>query len=48
MPAHSSKPHLGVNAITGMANVILALNKINETLSQRVHPLVGPQLSQLL
>ncbi|RWO86318.1 M20 family metallopeptidase [Mesorhizobium sp.] len=42
VPAHSSKPHLGVNAITGMAKVILALDKINETLSQRVHPLVGP------
>ncbi|RWF88240.1 MAG: M20 family peptidase [Mesorhizobium sp.] len=42
VPAHSSKPHLGVNAITGMAKVILALDKINETLSQRVHPLVSP------
>ncbi|RWI07216.1 MAG: M20 family peptidase [Mesorhizobium sp.] len=42
VPAHSSKPHLGVNAITGMAKVILALDNINETLSQRVHPLVGP------
>ncbi|WP_365978276.1 peptidase dimerization domain-containing protein [Mesorhizobium sp.] len=41
VPAHSSKPHLGVNAITGMAKVILALDKINETLSQRVHPLVS-------
>ncbi|OBP75099.1 acetylornithine deacetylase [Mesorhizobium loti] len=42
VPAHSSKPHLGVNAITGMAKVILAIDKSNETLSQRVHPLVGP------
>lgn len=42
VPAHSSKPHLGVNAITGMAKVILALDEINENLSKRVHPLVSP------
>jgi acetylornithine deacetylase len=39
--AHSSKPHLGVNAITLMARVILALEEEQEQLSSTKHPLVG-------
>jgi acetylornithine deacetylase len=41
-PAHTSKPHLGVNAITGMARVILALEALHAELASRTHPLVGP------
>ncbi|PSH55583.1 M20 family metallopeptidase [Phyllobacterium sophorae] len=42
VPAHSSKPHLGVNAITGMAKVILALDEHHRSLVSRAqHPLVG-------
>ena len=40
--AHSGKPHLGVNAITHMARVILALEKDHQRLAARVHPLLGP------
>ncbi len=40
-PAHTSKPHLGINAITGMAKVVLALQDFNEQLAKRPHPLVG-------
>ena len=40
--AHSSKPHLGVNAITAMARVILALEKDDAQLRQHTHPLLGP------
>ncbi|MER9445639.1 M20 family metallopeptidase [Mesorhizobium sp. M0340] len=39
--AHTSKPHLGVNAITGMAKIVLALDEFNKTLALRTHPLVG-------
>jgi acetylornithine deacetylase len=39
--AHSSKPHLGVNAITHMARVILALEEDHAALAARVHPLAG-------
>lgn len=39
---HSSKPHLGHNAITDMARVITALEEMAETLAERGHPLVGP------
>ncbi len=39
--AHSSKPHLGVNAITLMARYILALEEEQEQLSSTKHPLVG-------
>lgn len=39
--AHSSKPHLGVNAIQHMTRVLLALEEHDDTLSTRVHPLVG-------
>jgi acetylornithine deacetylase len=39
--AHSSKPHLGVNAIYGMARVLAALEEENERLAAVRHPLVG-------
>ena len=39
--AHSSKPHLGVNAISHMARIIAALDRESETLAQTVHPLLG-------
>lgn len=39
--AHSSKPHLGVNAISQMAKVIAVLEADQEWLSARQHPLVG-------
>ena len=40
--AHSSKPHLGVNAITHMARVVLALESDNAALAGSRHPLLGP------
>ena len=40
--AHSSKPHLGYNAIEAMAHVVTALQKDTLLLSKRVHPLLGP------
>ncbi len=40
--AHSSKPHLGINAIEHMAHVVLALAADNERLAACVHPLLGP------
>ncbi len=39
--AHSSKPHLGVNAITHMARVIAAIEADNERMLSVTHPLVG-------
>lgn len=39
--AHSSKPHLGVNAITSMARVIMALEADQPRLHSICHPLVG-------
>lgn len=39
--AHSSKPHLGVNAITGMARVIMTLEADQARLHSICHPLVG-------
>jgi len=39
--AHSSKPHLGRNAIATMARVIVELEKFHEVLADRTHPLVG-------
>ncbi|RWQ13506.1 ArgE/DapE family deacylase [Mesorhizobium sp.] len=44
VPAHTSRPHLGVNAITGMAKIILALDEYHRTLVTRAHPLVGSPL----
>ena len=40
--AHSSKPHLGVNAITHMARVLLALEADHDRLATGSHPLLGP------
>ncbi len=40
--AHSSKPHLGVNAITHMARVIEAFERGASALKSNVHPLLGP------
>jgi len=40
--AHSSKPHLGVNAVTKMARLILAIeDEIIPTYEAKLHPLVG-------
>lgn len=39
--AHSSKPHLGVNAINHMARLILALEEDGAALAAKVHPLAG-------
>ncbi|MCA1963660.1 MAG: M20 family metallopeptidase [Prosthecobacter sp.] len=39
--AHSSKPHLGVNAITHMAQVIAAMEADNARMAAVQHPLVG-------
>ncbi len=40
--AHSSKPHLGVNAIDHMAHVIVALEEEHRRLGEHRHPLLGP------
>jgi acetylornithine deacetylase/succinyl-diaminopimelate desuccinylase family protein len=40
--AHSSKPHLGINAITAMSRIVLALNEDHERMQQAKHPLLGP------
>ncbi|MDQ3331524.1 MAG: M20 family metallopeptidase [Planctomycetota bacterium] len=40
--AHSSKPHLGVNAITHMARVVLAIDEEHRRLASTSHPLLGP------
>jgi len=39
--AHSSKSHLGVNAINHMARIVLALAEEHERLTARLHPLLG-------
>lgn len=40
--AHSSKPHLGINAISRMARIIQAIDEDNRQLATRPHPLLGP------
>lgn len=40
--AHSSKPHLGVNAINHMARVVLMLEEDHRHLAVHEHPLLGP------
>ncbi len=40
--AHSSKPHLGANAISAMATVIQAIENDAPNLNIKPHPLVGP------
>ncbi len=39
--AHSSKTHLGINAINHMARVVLAIEQENARLAQHQHPLLG-------
>lgn len=39
--AHSAKPHIGVNAITSMVQVLQALENDSVELSTRSHPLLG-------
>ncbi len=39
--AHSGMPHLGVNAITHMARVVLAIEEDHQRLATNVHPLLG-------
>ena len=39
--AHSSKPHLGVNAISHMARLIVAFEEEDPSLRGETHPLVG-------
>ena len=40
--AHSAKPHLGNNAVTHMARLVLALEAENLRLAAAPHPLLGP------
>lgn len=40
--AHSAKPHLGINAISHMARIVLALEQDHAALAQTPHPLLGP------
>ena len=39
--AHSSKPHLGSNAIVHMAHIIAALEEDTQKMAQHTHPLLG-------
>ena len=40
--AHSGNSHLGVNAISHMARVVLAIEEDHARLGAKVHPLLGP------
>jgi acetylornithine deacetylase/succinyl-diaminopimelate desuccinylase family protein len=40
--AHSAKPHLGVNAISNMARLIVALEEDARALDRKPHALLGP------
>ncbi|MEO7146006.1 MAG: M20/M25/M40 family metallo-hydrolase, partial [Bryobacteraceae bacterium] len=40
--AHSSKPHLGVNAVSHMARIVVALEEDAQALAGRTHALLGP------
>jgi len=40
--AHSSKPHLGINAISHMARLVLAFDQHHLDLANKTHPLLGP------
>ena len=40
--AHSSKPQLGVNAISHAARIVLAIEQDHSQLAAKVHPLLGP------
>ncbi len=39
--AHATNPDRGVNAITAMARIVLALEDYHRSLAERVHPMVG-------
>ena len=39
--AHSSEPHLGISAIDGMADVLIALRALGPNLATRPHPLMS-------
>lgn len=39
--AHSAEPHRGVSAIDAMADVLLTLRDLSESLEERAHPLLG-------
>ncbi|GAB4410601.1 MAG: M20 family metallopeptidase [Anaerolineae bacterium] len=39
--AHATDPDRGVNAITAMARIVLALEAYHRALAERVHPMVG-------
>ncbi|MEW6579152.1 MAG: M20 family metallopeptidase [Chloroflexota bacterium] len=39
--AHATNPDRGVNAITAMARIVLALEAYHRALAERVHPMVG-------
>lgn len=40
--AHSSRPQLGVNAISHMARIVLAMEEDHRRLAAKPHPLLGP------
>jgi acetylornithine deacetylase ArgE len=40
--AHSSRPETGVNAITGAAEILRGIPRLQETLNKIPHPLLGP------
>ena len=40
--AHGSRPHLGVDAIVATGPVLVALDRLEQTLSARPHDLLGP------
>lgn len=40
--AHSAKPHLGINAVSHMARIVLELERDHAALAARAHPLLGP------
>ena len=47
--AHSSKPHLGANALTAAAQLVVALDAENERMQrERVGPLGPPTLTPTL
>ncbi len=39
--AHGSRPHLGIDAILKMGAVLSELDRLNRSLAQRTHPLLG-------
>jgi acetylornithine deacetylase len=39
--AHGSRPHLGIDAITHMGRVLVALDELNRDLARMAHPLLG-------